>query len=132
MRRNHEYDIFFVHCPERRYMLLQEELKTRSKGAVIQGLTGFFEEHLDPKWQEGATNLSGMIYIAALFEPDALGLNSPMIPVHAIVDQEYAKGGPTLVLIEKNIKWLRSLNPEVVIEYAPYDVVRSNFALPKK
>ncbi len=109
---------------------LRDKLKNYP-GGDIQALVRSPGEPNKPRWSSSRFDgLQDMLFMAALFEPNKLRIDGPLIPVHAVVNQSYVNNAahPELgEIIEANIKVLQGINPKVIIEYVTAAAVRANF-----
>ena len=69
------------------------------------------------------------LYAVVVYEADKLQIDGPVIPVHAVISNEYVKSGdPEVVrVIRDEVLRLKELNPNLSIEYQPDVEVEKQF-----
>lgn len=109
---------------------LRDKLKNYP-GGDIQALVGYPAEPFKPRWSGSQFDaLQDMLYMVALFEPNGLQIDGPLLPVHAVINRLYtdeATHPDHAKVVKDNIKTLQGLNPFVIIEYVTAAAVRANF-----
>ncbi len=97
---------------------------------------GYPAEPHEPRWSDRQFDaVQDMLLIAALFKPNRLRIDGPLIPVHVLVCKDYADNriSPDFAtIIEAQIKALQGIYPSVIIEYVAIEKLRENFQTSKK
>lgn len=109
-------------------MPIVDHLRDHS-GSWVEGWFGIPGLLLNPIYNTHRDNLFGRLYAAVVFEADRLRIDGPVIPVHAVISNEYVTSGdPEVVqLIRDEVLRLKKLNPNMSLEYEPEGEIQEQF-----